>query len=34
MKDNMKDKEIDRTEKRLWPCRKRLTGNDLYAGKE
>jgi hypothetical protein len=31
---NGKDKEIDRTEKRPWPCRTRLTGNDLYPGKE
>jgi len=32
--ENGKDKEIDRTGKRTWTCRKRLTGNDLYPGKE
>jgi hypothetical protein len=32
--ENGKVKEIDRTEKWLWTCRKRLTGNDLYPRKE
>jgi hypothetical protein len=32
--ENRKDKEIERTEKRPSTCRTRLTGNDLYPGKE